>query len=329
MRFWIVLFILTSMMPGTRARADSPKEFALKRLEAAKMRPSFMKKLLRMKPAADSQKWIELSVLGFLKKSDYGAHYSDAAIRSTVQFIEKNLRMLKVAEKRSGVPKEVIASLMWVETKHGRYTGDVPIVQAYLALAGADHPEHLQQTFKALQKELDGDDDHYRDGMIKVVDRSMNKAKWAVEQLMALEKMQRKGINVFKLRGSFAGAFGLGQFIPTSYLKWAVSARKGKNPDLFRESDAILSVGNFLKQHGWGNEERDRKAALFEYNRTAPYGEVILKIADAVKLARSSRSPSEGPSRKGRKAATNEAPPRAERPSRSNGAAFEAASGSA
>lgn len=283
---WIALVF--GLMAGltTASNADTPKEFALKRLESQGLRKAFIHKLLRTRPEANEQRWVELNILGFLKKGDYDAHYSESGLRSTANFLKKYESTFRRMEKATEVPREIVASLIWVETKHGRHRGDVPIIPAFLALAGADHPERLQSTLTALKNEV-GTGEKYRESILKVVERSMTKARWAIDQLKALDKMNVKGIDVFRLRGSYAGAFGLGQFIPTSYMDWAVSARKGRRPDLFDEKDAILSVGNFLKAHGWSDRAEDRKKALYEYNRAFAYGEVILRIADDVKKVRS------------------------------------------
>jgi membrane-bound lytic murein transglycosylase B len=86
------------------------------------------------------------------------------------------------------------------------------------------------------------------------------------------------------MKGSFAGAFGFPQFVPTSYEQWAKSpvARKA-GPNLFRVEDAIFSVASYLSSNGWKAEDpASQKAALFHYNRSQDYGDTVLKLATRI-----------------------------------------------
>jgi membrane-bound lytic murein transglycosylase B len=117
------------------------------------------------------------------------------------------------------------------------------------------------------------------------VDRSHLKSDWAGEQLQAIETLRKGGYaKVLLLNGSFAGAFGVPQFIPSTYRDLAVSAKAGRRPNLYKMPDVILSVGNFLKKKGWKEKIPESKStALYEYNRIKDYGDVILKIAAELK----------------------------------------------
>jgi membrane-bound lytic murein transglycosylase B len=115
----------------------------------------------------------------------------------------------------------------------------------------------------------------------KLAERCKQKSEWAASELKVLSSLHEKGkLNAFELRGSFAGAFGIPQFLPSSYEKYAVSDFR-KKPNLFLISDAILSVGNFLKQNGWKADSADsQSSALYAYNRSKDYGAVIRQIAE-------------------------------------------------
>ena len=132
----------------------------------------------------------------------------------------------------------------------------------------------------AFAKSLDGNDrrDHY----LKRLD---DKAVWAREELHALISMnQKKSIDVCGLKGSYAGAFGIPQFLPTSYLKWAHSGKDKQQPNLFYMPHAIMSVANFLKEHGWRKDmtEEEKRTVIWNYNRSSAYVDTVLTIAGKV-----------------------------------------------
>ncbi len=98
--------------------------------------------------------------------------------------------------------------------------------------------------------------------------------------MLEMKKMLK--IDVLRLRGSYAGAFGMPQFLPSSYLKWACSPDNVTRPDLDYEPDAIVSVANYLKGHGWkkGQTEEKSKKILWAYNHNTVYVETIMGVAE-------------------------------------------------
>ena len=123
------------------------------------------------------------------------------------------------AEKTYGVPAEVIVAIIGVETFYGRNTGKWRVVDALTTLA-FDYP--ARSSF--FRSELESYLLFARDG----------------------------NLDVFAMRGSYAGAMGLPQFMPSSARRYAVDFDKDGTVDLRRSAtDAIGSVGSFLRQHGW------------------------------------------------------------------------------
>jgi len=87
------------------------------------------------------------------------------------------------------------------------------------------------------------------------------------------------------LRGSFSGAFGIPQFLPSSYVRWARSHKKAKQPIISRPEDAIMSVAHYLKDHGWKKSNREAQlAALYKYNNSHDYAAAIVDLAQRVEL---------------------------------------------
>ena len=123
------------------------------------------------------------------------------------------------AEKEYGVPAEIIIAIMGVETVYGRNTGGFRVIDALTTLA-FDYPRRADFFRSELENYL----------------------------LFAREE----GIDIFTLKGSYAGAIGIPQFMPSSWRKWAVDFDGDGKIDLRNSfADAIGSVANYLKVHGW------------------------------------------------------------------------------
>jgi membrane-bound lytic murein transglycosylase B len=174
-----------------------------------------------------------------------------------------------------GVDPGVIAAILLVETSLGKNLGRSPVLSVFASLL-LENSLHRD----AFAKGLSGNarKDHY----LKRLD---DKATWARAELQALMVMnQKKSIDVCGLKGSYAGAFGIAQFLPTSYLKWAHSGKETRPPNLFYMPHAIMSVANFLKKHGWQTDltDKEKRTVIWSYNRSNAYVDTVLVIAGKI-----------------------------------------------
>jgi membrane-bound lytic murein transglycosylase B len=136
-----------------------------------------------------------------------------------VDFYNKYLETLDRAEEQYGVPKEIIVSIMGVETRYGSNKGNFRVIDALSTLA-FDYPK--RSSF--FRKEL--------------------------KHFLILAKEQQ--LNPEQLLGSYAGAMGFGQFMPSSYRAYAVDFDGDGKVDIWNNPvDAIVSVANYFKRHGW------------------------------------------------------------------------------
>ena len=146
----------------------------------------------------------------------------DKRITNGKLFIQNNFETLERAEKEFGVPKEVITSILGVETRYGKILGSYRVIDSLLTL-GFDYPRRAN----FFRKEL--------------VD------------FFLLTRENKLDIN--EIRGSYAGAMGYGQFISSSYRAYAIDYDGDGYSDLFNSvDDAIGSIANYLYVHGWKRE---------------------------------------------------------------------------
>jgi membrane-bound lytic murein transglycosylase B len=144
-------------------------------------------------------------------------------IRMGVEFWRKNRKILGQAEAEFGVPAEIMVAIIGVETRYGRIKGRYPVINALTTLA-FDYPQRSSFFLSELEQYL----------------------------LLAREQ----GLNPLEPKGSYAGAMGIPQFISSSYRKYAVDYDGDGVIDIWENpDDAIGSVGNYFKQHGWRSGE--------------------------------------------------------------------------
>jgi peptidoglycan lytic transglycosylase B len=144
---------------------------------------------------------------------------NEKRIGAGLEFWSRYADVLERAQRVYGVPEEYIVAIIGVETFYGRNTGRWRVVDALATLA-FDYPPRAEFFRQELANYL----------------------------LFA----RQAGIDVFSVKGSYAGAIGIPQFMPGSYLKYAVDFDGDGVADLSNSAaDAIGSVANFLKQHGW------------------------------------------------------------------------------
>jgi membrane-bound lytic murein transglycosylase B len=277
-----------SVQPDRGISSIGPKEYASEKLRSAGITEDFLQLLLSHYNEEQRAKVLDLNLLGFLKVSTATGEERIPGweLAKVNKFLKTHRKEFTFVEKKYPVPKEVIASLLWVETKHGKDLGTYHVGSAFLSLVMCDYPTILDQTLDSAKKKTS----EYTPVIeAKIIERSHAKSAWALTELVALQEVHRRALkDATKLTGSFSGAFGMAQFLPSSYLTWA---RGSKNePNLFKADDSILSVANYLSSNGWQSQNKDsQQAALFHYNRDKAYVTRILRMSECLKKTKKAK----------------------------------------
>jgi membrane-bound lytic murein transglycosylase B len=262
------------------------KEWLRQELERIGLSKSFTDECIETYEPKGFNTVVTLNLLGFLQAS--GPHLLEVtpkAVERTALFIKENQVAFDQAETRYDVPADVISSLLWIETRHGEDTGTFHTVSVYLHLLQTKRGVNVEKLTKlALLKNKETKKYKPKELRTVMLERTKKKADWAQEQLIALASLRKKKhVDVKSLRGSYAGAFGLPQFIPSSYRDFAAAQKAKAVPNLTKAGDAIMSVARYLAESGWSNKDSKAKvAALMKYNNSRDYADGILRISQRV-----------------------------------------------
>jgi membrane-bound lytic murein transglycosylase B len=243
----------------------------------------FIEKIINHSSTEFDERFVRINVTGYLNKADYSSHYNKLSISKSKNFLKENRDLLELAELKYDVPKEVIASVLWVETRHGNYLGNSHVVSVYLSTAMCGEKQYIDMNIRNLHDKFKGSSSELSELEKKIHDRSLKKSNWAVEQIAALEKLDAVSpVSALELKGSWAGAFGISQFIPSSYISWAVDGNGDGKINLYSLPDAVFSVANYLKSNGWGESDEQKRSAVFHYNNSSAYVDAVLKLASYI-----------------------------------------------
>jgi len=212
-------------------------------------------------------------------KVDYSRFLNNQSINHAKRFLDKELPFLKKVEKRFKVEKEIVVSILLIESFLGERTGSNIVFNVFSTLSLATQSEVLNNTYYTLKK-------HYPHLTLKEIrERANKKSKWAYQELKHLLIIaEREKIDMLKIKGSWAGAFGIAQFLPSSYLRYGLDGNNDRKVRLFNKYDSMVSVANYLKENGWKNNLSDkRKRAIIQrYNNSITYVDAVLKLSKKI-----------------------------------------------
>jgi lytic murein transglycosylase len=187
----------------------------------------------------------------------YRRRVSDAMISKGRSWIASNRALATRLEQQFGVPAEILVSIWALETNFGSQKGNLPIIRSVATLAS----DCRRQAF--FENEL----------------------------MSALKIVQRGDLPIASMRGAWAGEIGQTQFMPSSYVNYAVDFDGDGRPNLVSSvPDVLASTANFLKAKGWQRgagwgEGTANENALREWNKAGVYMKTIGLMATRMRAA--------------------------------------------
>lgn len=239
----------------------------------------FLSKLLTDPRAGIVTSAMTISLDSREDKERYAQFLTPESILLSKKFLLQNLNILKNMEQRFHVEKEIVVAILLVESRFGQNIGKYRVIPTLASKALVDSPENLRKNYLILREMNPELSYAWIEGLAK------RRAERAYHELKCFLKIiHHEKIDPLEVWGSFAGALGMAQFIPSSYLSYALN-QEGFVSWLLSREEAILSIGNYLKSHGWKKNlsiEKKRQI-LWYYNRSKPYVETIFQVAQKIK----------------------------------------------
>lgn len=211
------------------------ESYLVKILQTAKKQEQILKSM--SSPAEFTWTWDRYKKL-FLEKQ---------RISNGKKFINENFALLQQVENDFGVPKEIITSILGVETRYGKIQGSYRVLDS-LATLGFDFPR---------------------------------RSKFFKSELIQFFLLARENnLDINSVQGSYAGAMGYGQFISSSYRAYAVDYDGDGYADLFNSiPDAVASIANYLQKHGWRRDGNIvREVEMNQVNKTYQHQSNVSKF---------------------------------------------------
>lgn len=214
-------------------------------------------------------------------KLNYDQFAEPKMIKKARNYMTKHKDELNHAEKKFGVDSEVITAIMLVETKLGTYVGKHPIIPILSTMAVMTDKAPRETVWKALPKSRRYDRSTYDK-------KADSKSAWAYKELKAFLKYTKEHrLDPMSIVGSYAGALGIAQFMPSNVLAYGDDGDQDGQINLFQHADAISSIASYLKHYGWkpGISEKDAAKVVYHYNHSKYYVNTVLKITDLLKTS--------------------------------------------
>lgn len=208
---------------------------------------------------------------------DYRQFLSPGSVAKARRFAHQRAALLESARRATGVDPTVVVAILTIESGLGSYTGRWLTFSVLASQAVLDHPPALARLAQAWPKSQAA----YL-GSAECRERFGRRAQWARGEVLGLVQLaQQRRVPVLSFRGSPAGALGMPQFVPTSVLRWGVDGDRDGRLDLSQPPDAIFSVANYLKEHGWrpGLSRQERYQVVHTYNHSQVYVNTVLELA--------------------------------------------------
>jgi membrane-bound lytic murein transglycosylase B len=212
-------------------------------------------------------------------KLDYDQFAADRPIEKAKKYMDKYKEEFDRIENAYGVNSRVITAILLVETRLGKYLGTRSTLNTLSTLASLMDSATRSKFYDKIPKAK-------RISRKKFERSARKRSKWAYKELKAyLKYTHMEGLDPAVIPGSFAGAMGLSQFMPSSILSYGKDGDNDGSIDLYTHADAIASIANYLKSHGWhpGISRKKAEKVIYKYNHSEYYVRAILKIADLLK----------------------------------------------
>jgi membrane-bound lytic murein transglycosylase B len=211
---------------------------------------------------------------------DYDQFTEPAAIHKARRYMATHKGPLARAERRHGVDREVITAIALVETRLGAYVGTRSVLNTLSTMAALSGPRAREAMWQYVEQTTHLDRASFNH-------KARRKSAWAYGELRAfLHHVRAQNLDPLAIKGSYAGAMGISQFIPSNIAPLGRDGNGDGRVDLFDHADAIMSIANYLRHYGWYRGIPADRAydVVYSYNHSSYYVNTILEIVRMLKV---------------------------------------------
>jgi membrane-bound lytic murein transglycosylase B len=277
--FTLFLFSLVPLAAAQQPVAGNEFEALKQRLIKDGFAPEKIEAVLTKESVSFTPDGVSLFFVHSESSLNYDQFLSKDSIANAFKYMADHKDPLDSAQEKFGVDKTVITAILLVETRLGSYLGNQTVINTLATMASLTDETLQERIWNAIPDQKKPK----RETFLKKVER---RSKWGYEELKALIRFtEQQGMAPEQIQGSYAGAMGIPQFMPSNALRLAQDGNNDGRIDLFDHHDAIFSVANYLKHHGWkpGISRQRQHEVLFRYNHSNYYVDTLMKISDRLK----------------------------------------------
>lgn len=201
-------------------------------------------------------------------------------ITKAKEYMVEHREALDNAQQAYGVDKEVITAIILVETRLGTYVGNKSVINTLATLSAMSDEAPRELIWANLP------DNERRMTRSQFEKKADQKSNWAYRELKAfLTYTEKEGLDPTTINGSYAGAMGISQFMPSNIARHGQDGNADGRVNLFDHADAISSIASYLRHYGWkpGVSREQAFKAVYHYNHSKYYVNTILDIAEQLK----------------------------------------------
>lgn len=206
---------------------------------------------------------------------------SPRQIEQARAFMAEHADCLASVEARYGASPRIVTAILLIESRLGTYPMPYNVASAYVNLAwmlDSEYFKEIQKLYADKYPQLIHDD--------ATIARAKRKAAWAARELAYLIHIANHlHVDPLTITGSFSGAMGPAQFIPSSFWIFGLDADGDGLASPFDLADAGMSMGNYLKKYGWREKATDeeKRKAIWHYNRSSVYVNTVMMVYEKLR----------------------------------------------
>lgn len=262
-----------------KTQKPSDLDAIVQRLIADGFNKDRIEKLFAKEEVHFTTKGVSIFFSYFESAPNYHQFLEKKSIDKAAKYAIEHADALERAEKEYGVDKTVITAILLVETRLGTYLGKHSTINMLASIASLENEVLKNRVWNDIPKKA-------KPKKKVFLNKVKKRSKWGYNELKAfLKYTEREGIAPETVKGSFAGAIGICQFMPSNALAIARDGNGNGKVDLFNHDDAIFSIANYLKHHGWktGLSRQQQYDVIYTYNHSNYYVDTVQKVSDKLK----------------------------------------------